>query len=109
MAEEAADQMPAIPEEDLAEDVESQAPLVARAPKTPSHTEVELHAPAHYPYRSWCEHCVKGKGKDDCHRTVIGVFAESSAICFPIDYAYFTEDKTHKKTLTSFRMNHKLL
>ena len=98
VAEEAEDQVPTIPEEDVAEDVEAQAPLVARAPSKPSQTEVDLHEVSHYPYRSWCEHCVRGRGKDDCHKTVTGVFAESSMIRVSMDYAFFTEDETHKET-----------
>ena len=38
-------------EEDRAEDVDAQAPLVARAPKTPSQAEVEVQETAHYSYR----------------------------------------------------------
>ena len=98
VAEEAEDQAPTIPDEDVAEDVKAQAPLVARAPSKPSQTEVDLHEVSHYPYRLWCEHCVRGRGKDDCHKTVTGVFAESSMTRVSMDYTFLTEDETYKET-----------
>ena len=33
-------------------------------PKLPSETEVrEHHCSGHMPYRSWCHHCVRGRGR----------------------------------------------
>ena len=37
-------------------------------PRKPSEDEVEEHNKTHMPYRNWCPHCVKGKGKDLDHR-----------------------------------------
>ena len=36
-------------------------------PKGPSKQEREDHEQTHYPYRSWCKHCVKGRGREDRH------------------------------------------
>ena len=33
-------------------------------PKLPSKTEVEEHNITHLPFRSWCRHCVRGRGKE---------------------------------------------
>ena len=33
----------------------------------PSKREVEEHERTHLPFRSWCEHCVKGKAKSHPH------------------------------------------
>ena len=87
--EEAADRTPRVSEEDMVEDVEAQA----RAPRTPSAADVKIHNAANYPCRSWCKHSVKDRGKDDCHRTVTGEFAESSITRVPMDYAFFTDDE----------------
>ena len=36
-------------------------------PKKPSREEVEEHAKTHLPFRSWCRHCVRGRGKEMAH------------------------------------------
>jgi hypothetical protein len=36
--------------------------------KSPSKAERYAHYPHHLPYRSWCEHCVKAKGRVSSHR-----------------------------------------
>ena len=33
-------------------------------PRQPSEEERRTHNLTHLPYRSWCEHCVKGRGRD---------------------------------------------
>ena len=37
-------------------------------PKLPSRAEVEEHELTHLPYRNWCRHCVKGRGKEAPHK-----------------------------------------
>ena len=37
-------------------------------PKMPSRAKVEAHNLTHLPYRSWCKHCVKGRGKELPHQ-----------------------------------------
>ena len=32
-------------------------------PKMPTRTEIEEHNLTHLPYRSWCRHCVRGRGR----------------------------------------------
>ena len=52
------------PEE--SEEVRSvRAPVI---PDTPSREQVLLHRLTHRPFRSWCPHCVRGKGRADPHR-----------------------------------------
>ena len=49
------------------EDVEA-TPVVARkAPKEPTEEERLRHLATHLPYRSWCEHCVKGRARKTAH------------------------------------------
>jgi hypothetical protein len=39
-------------------------------PKMPSREERLEHGITHLPFRSWCKHCVKGRGKEEpCKRT----------------------------------------
>ena len=37
-------------------------------PKLPSETEVRQHYLTHMPYRNWCPHCVRGRGKEMDHK-----------------------------------------
>ena len=37
-------------------------------PRKPSAKDVEDHNRTHLPYRNWCPHCVRAKGKDMDHR-----------------------------------------
>ena len=37
------------------------------APYKPSQDEVDDHDLTHLPYRSWCKHCIRGRGKETSH------------------------------------------
>ena len=39
-------------------------------PKLPTPNEVRAHSLTHLPFRSWCEHCVKGRGREAPHRRI---------------------------------------
>ena len=62
---------------DQEEDTETQSPRAARAPHTPSQREIDEHNLVHCPYRAWCEACVRGQARDDCHMTIRDPDAES--------------------------------
>ena len=36
-------------------------------PYRPSQSEVDDHNETHLPYRSWCKHCIRGRGKEASH------------------------------------------
>ena len=36
-------------------------------PYKPSQAEVDDHYLTHLPYRSWCKHCIRGRGKETSH------------------------------------------
>eukprot|EP00971_Amphidinium_carterae_P290689 5772390-Amphidinium_carterae.1 len=40
-----------------------------RVPVAPSEKERKYHNLTHYPYKEWCEHCVRGRGHEDRHHT----------------------------------------
>ena len=37
-------------------------------PRKPSHAEVDEHMKTHLACRSWCRHCVRGRGKQSPHQ-----------------------------------------
>ena len=58
-------------------------------PRSPSRKEVEEHYLTHVPYRNWCPHCVRGRGKDLDHRKAVEedrrIREVSFDHCFPGD------------------------
>ena len=50
-----------------AEEMGHRGVLKSRDPKKPSDEEVQEHMMTHLPYRNWCRHCVRGRGKELPH------------------------------------------
>ena len=46
----------------------ARVPVRIADPRLPSADEIEQHNMTHLPYRSWCPHCIRGKGKTMEHR-----------------------------------------
>lgn len=57
------------PLEDDLGDFGQRKPLKMMDPKLPSQAEVDEHYLTHLPFRSWCKHCVRGRGRAADHRT----------------------------------------
>ena len=47
---------------------EGREPRAGASPKTPSRLEREQHELTHTPYRSWCDHCVRARGRNRPHQ-----------------------------------------
>ena len=56
-------------------------------PHEPTEQELEEHLLTHWPFRSWCDHCVRGRGKSGQHREVK---REASIPIVGIDYMWMT-------------------
>ena len=67
---------------------EGRKPIFKKNPVTPSREEIEAHMRTHIPYRSWCRHCVAGRGRNDPHRTGAGVKGGHEHPHVAIDYAF---------------------
>ena len=61
-----------------------------RAPVGPTEAERAKHELTHLPTQTWCQHCMKGKGKEDPHRRV-----ESGREVLQIDYSYLKSDGSY--------------
>ena len=68
LPEEAADQGEIIELKEDELEPEAAPRRTAPEPGEPSREEVEEHRVDHFPYRVWCEHCVKGRGSGEQHR-----------------------------------------
>ena len=59
-----------------------------REPGNPSAKERAEHELNHWPYRSWCEACVKGRAVGQQHRSMKGEYAESPVARVLMDYGF---------------------
>ena len=66
-------------------------------PTRPTEKEVEQHNITHLPYRNWCPHCVRAKGKDADHRKVGN--GERTLPEFSFDYAFPGDELGFKLTI----------
>ena len=47
---------------------EAQEPITRRAPRGPTKEEKEKHEATQLPFREWCQHCVRGRGRNKPHK-----------------------------------------
>ena len=66
-----------------AEDVQPQQVLAT--PELPPRDEIETHRIDHWPYRSWCEHCVRAFGRERGHG-----HTDTKIAMISMDYAFVT-------------------
>ena len=66
------------------------------SPSPPSRQEMLEHNLTHWPFRSWCKHCVAGKAKASKH-SPSGATAASEVPVISLDYA-FMGDKDNEDT-----------
>ena len=59
-----------------------------RKPNTPTKTQVYEHEVTHLPYRSWCWHCVFGRGVSSPHPKPDG--KEKIGITISLDYCFMS-------------------
>ena len=74
---------------------EGREPMVKKMEQRPSQEEVDQHMLTHIPYRSWCDHCGRGRAVNDHHKKSSG--QESSIPVISIDYAYFGETSEERQ------------
>ena len=79
-----------VDEEDPEQDCGQRKLRTMLGPKLPSQVEVQQHCLTHMPYRNWCPHCVRGRGKEMDHTSKRAAEEESLPeyhmdYCFPGD------------------------
>jgi len=96
-------------EDDLEAGEEEVKQKEIRSPGQPTKAEKERHELTHYPFRSWCKHCVRGKGKENPHRrskVAEGKEDEKEVPEIHIDYCFQSKDDS-AKTITTLVMREK--
>ena len=75
-------------------------------PKLPSPEDVEEHNLTHVPYRNWCRHCVRGRGKEAAHKKT-AEDADKERAEFHCDFC-FPGDEDDKKNLIVLLMRERI-
>ena len=57
-------------------------------PVAPTRAQREEHEVTHLKYEPWCEHCVKGKGLNDPHRTLKKHINDDATPVISMDFAF---------------------
>jgi hypothetical protein len=57
-------------EEEDKEEFGIRRPMRKADPREPSKEEREDHEKTHIPFRNWCRHCIRGRGKEEACRKV---------------------------------------
>ena len=63
------------------------------APRSPTKEEWEKHSVSHIPFRSWCPHCVAGRGLERRHHRGSGADQDNQPYV-SLDYGYLAGDAT---------------
>ena len=61
--------------------------LKMNAPVRPMRKELEEHVVSHFPFRSWCEACVRGKAKANPHKSS-GPYTDETTPVVTVDYCF---------------------
>ena len=69
---------------------EGVVPRVTPSPGMPTAKERAIHRITHIPYRSWCDDCVRGRGRDRHHK-LCGAYGRSTTARVHMDYCFLTE------------------
>ena len=67
---------------------EAEPPQIRRPLTSPSDAEKRRHETSHLPFREWCEHCVRGRGRAMPHFSRQRRGAEESVPVVQLDYTY---------------------
>ena len=67
----------------------------------PSLADRIAHEVAHFPYRKWCEHCVRGRAVGTNSKKVPEGFKESMIPRAHLDYAFVQEERIKRRQTSS--------
>ena len=82
-------------EEEGEEEYGRRRPMRKMSPREPTKEEREEHEKMHVPFRNWCRHCVRGRGKEEECRRNEGI-PEVPEV--HIDFMFVGEEKVGENT-----------
>ena len=78
-------------------------PRVAQDPGKPSRDEVAMHEATHVQYRSWCPHCVRGRGQSSPHIMKPEGSEDTRMPTVVMDYFFQGEDDNPSATMIGIK------
>jgi hypothetical protein len=81
--------------EEESDSEEAAKPKTVHAPKGPTRKEREEHEATHMPYRAWCQHCIRGRGRNKPHKrkTKEAEDEEKKVPRVSMDYFFMSQDE----------------
>ena len=73
----------------LAEEDAGASAKLLPIPARPTPEMVKAHEACHVPFRSWCSHCVRGRGKSFSHKAVDHSQDDEGRPVVSLDYGFF--------------------
>ena len=89
---EVAEEVPAVQDDQHDGEDEGEVPLCLPCPGAPSVADREAHELTHWPYRKWCEDCVRGRAVGPLHKKIPAASRESHVLRVHLDYAFLPEE-----------------
>ena len=89
---EVAEEVPAVQDDQHNGEDEGEVPLCLPCPGAPSVADREAHELTHWPYRKWCEDCVRGRAVGPLHKKIPAASRESHVPRVHLDYAFLQEE-----------------
>ena len=80
-------------EEEDEEEYGARKPMKKAGPREPTKEEKEDHEKLHIPFRNWCRHCVRGRGKEEACRKD-GRTPEVAEV--HLDFMFMGDEKSEK-------------
>ena len=71
--------------------------LVSPDPGQPTQSEIDDHNVDHWPYRCWCEACVKGRGVGEAHKSEARRGGGSAVPVIAFDYLFVTSEHVWRR------------
>ena len=62
-------------------------------PGQPTQADIDEHNVDHYPFRSWCEACIKGRGTGEAHKSG----GESTIPVIAFDHLFITKEQVWRR------------
>ena len=84
------------PEQGGEDEAEGRTAKAAKDPGGPSAAGVAKHAVSHWPYRSWCSHCVKGRGRSRLHKAAADT--ERTTPVLSADYCFVGGERAENES-----------
>ena len=95
------DEQMCAPVDEIGEEALRATPM--HVPRGPSDAERRAHEIHHMPYRSWCEYCVRGTGKESLHLSR-GEQSDDGIPIVQMDYAFSHDTKDNDAKVTFLTM-----